>query len=120
MTSASRTTNAPVPERIGERYAVSALLGRGGMAQVYRAVDTASAREVALKQLLLPDDATTRADLAALFEREFHTLAQLSHPRVIEVYDYGVTPTGPYYTMELLDGGDLRERSPMPWREACA
>ena len=50
--------------------------------------------------------------MVALFEREFHALAQLSHPRVIEVYDYGVDETGPYYTMELLDGGDLRAPSP--------
>ena len=50
--------------------------------------------------------------MVALFEREFHALAQLSHPRVIEVYDYGVDETGPYYTMELLDGGDLRARAP--------
>jgi serine/threonine-protein kinase len=39
---------------------------------------------------------------------------------VIEVYDYGVdAQAGPYYTTELLDGGDLRDRSPLPWREAC-
>src|SRR5262249_42135781 len=38
----------------------------------------------------------------------------------IEVYDYGVDDGNAYYTMELLDGKDLRERSPMPWRQACA
>jgi len=58
--------------------------------------------------------------LCALFEREFHLLAQLSHPRVIEVYDYGIEDGRPYYTMELLDGGDLRELSPLPWRRVCA
>ena len=46
----------------------------------------------------------------ALLEREYHTLAQLAHPRIIEVYDYGVDEHGPYYTMELLDGADLDKR----------
>ena len=44
----------------------------------------------------------------ALFEREFHLLAQLAHPRGIEVYDYGIDAGRPYYTRELLDGGDVR------------
>jgi len=57
--------------------------------------------------------------LAALFEREFHTLSDLSHPHIIEVYDYGVDASGPFYTMELLEGQDLRERTPLSWREAC-
>ena len=39
---------------------------------------------------------------------------------VIEVYDYGIDDRTPYYTMELLDGGDLRERSPLPWRDVCS
>ena len=87
------------------------------MARVYRVTDTTSSRELALKQLTAADDKLDGA--AALFEREFHTLAQLTHPRVIAVYDYGVDTSGPYYTMELLDGGDLREQSPLPWRETC-
>ena len=49
--------------------------------------------------------------LEALFEREYHTLAQLTHPRIIEVYDYGLTDAGPYYTMELLDGRPARARA---------
>ncbi len=108
------------PGHIGARYEVGALLGRGGMATVYRVTDTATQRPMALKQLSMPDDLSRRKEMISLFEREFHALAQLSHPRVIEVYDYGVDETAPYYTMELLDGGDLRERSPLPWRDACA
>ena len=108
------------PGHIGARYEVGALLGRGGMATVYRVTDTTTQRLMALKQLSMPDDLSRRREMVALFEREFHALAELSHPRVIEVYDYGVDETAPYYTMELLDGGDLRERSPLPWRQACA
>jgi tetratricopeptide (TPR) repeat protein len=66
-----------------------------------------------------PYAAEARAHAVQLFEREFDTLSQLVHPRIIEVYDYHRDHQGPYYTMELLDGGDLRERSPVPWREAC-
>ncbi|HEX4336156.1 MAG TPA: serine/threonine-protein kinase [Polyangiaceae bacterium] len=108
------------PQRIGARYDVHEVLGRGGMAVVYRATDTMDGRQVALKQLTLPPRPREAALAASLFEREFHTLAELSHPRIIEVYDYGIAPDGAYYTMELLDGGDLRDRSPVPWREACA
>jgi AraC-like DNA-binding protein len=112
--------DGPHAQRIANRYEVHELLGRGGMASVYRVTDVATGRQAALKQLLVPDEVEQRAGYAALFEREFHTLAELCHPRVIAVYDYGVSPdTGPYYTMELLDGGDLRERAPLPWREAC-
>jgi hypothetical protein len=110
--------DAGIPARIGERYHVQALLGRGGMAAVYRVVD--GEREVALKQLQLPDNARNRAAIERLFEQEFRTLAELDHPRVIRVYDYGCTPAGAYYTMELLDGGSLTDCAPLPWREACA
>jgi len=109
-----------LPERIGGRYLVKEELGRGGMAVVYRVVDAASGRELALKQLALaPSDRRFR-EQAAAFEREYHTLVQLSHPRIIEVHDFGSDDAGRYYTMELLEGGDLRERSPLPWQEACA
>jgi hypothetical protein len=100
---------------IAGRYRVEGTLGSGGMARVYRVTDNASGRDLALKLLFVSTPAVT-----ALFEREFHTLIQLSHPRVIEVYDFGVDRQGSFYTMELLDGGDLRERSPCNWRVACA
>ncbi len=119
MGSQVDVTASAHPAQIGVRYQVDALLGRGGMATVYRVTDTATARRMALKQLALPVEPSRRGEMIALFEREFHALAQLSHPQVIEVYDYGVDEAGPYYTMELLDGGDLRARAPLPWRQAC-
>jgi serine/threonine-protein kinase len=105
-----------LPARIAG-YAVRGELGRGGMARVYHVVDERSGRELALKQLCLTTE--HKPELAPMFEREFHTLAQLRHPSVIEVYDYGIAQDGPYYTMQLLDGGDLRGQSPLPWRQAC-
>jgi hypothetical protein len=88
------------------------------MASVYRVTDSLSGKQLALKQLLAARTAQSET-VVALFEREFHTLRELSHPRVIAVYDYGVDAGGPYYTMELLDGGDLLARAPVPWRELC-
>ena len=89
------------------------------MAVVYKVCDTSTGRDLALKQLKLREDAGRQQKIIELFEREFHTLTHLSHPRVVEVYDYGVDESGNYYTMELLDGGDLRELSPVDWRKAC-
>jgi serine/threonine-protein kinase len=120
MASQLDVTPGAHPAQIGARYRVDALLGRGGMATVYRVTDAATGRQMALKQLAMPQEPSRRSEMVALFEREFHALAQLSHPQVIEVYDYGVDETGPYYTMELLDGGDLRSRAPLPWRQACS
>jgi hypothetical protein len=104
-------------ELVAGRYRPSSLLGQGGLASVYRAHDLSTGREIALKQLIAAD---ASARVRALFEREFVTLAQLQHPHVIAVYDYGVEPSGlPYYTMELLDGDDLRDCAPLPWRDTC-
>jgi hypothetical protein len=110
---------APVPEQIGTRYTVLERLGQGGMAVVYRVRDTGRDAEVALKQLIVADDPERRRKINALFEREFYVLAQLSHPSVVQVYDFGLDAAGPYYTMELLDGGDLNGRAPLPFRTCC-
>src|SRR4051794_7392146 len=107
---ASDNSSVAVRASIGTRYQLEELLGRGGMACVHRALDVASGQRVALKQLVTEPGAAPEESAAALFEREFHTLVQLRHPHVISVYDYGLLEDGsPYYTMELLDGGDLRE-----------
>src|SRR5688572_32555391 len=87
------------------------------MAVVYRAHDEAAGRDVVLRRLR--PELRERTDVAQLFQREYHTLAQIRHPRIIEVYEYGVDQGGPYYTMELLDGQDLRELAPVPWADAC-
>jgi tetratricopeptide (TPR) repeat protein len=85
------------------------------MASVWRARDVTTQRHVALKMML----ATKGATHLALFEREFHALAALKHPNIVEVYDYGVDSRGPHYAMELLAGNDLSGCAPMAWREAC-
>ncbi len=85
------------------------------MGAVYRAFDLTSGAELALKTLELGDDKAR-----ALFEREYCTLASLEHPRVIEVYDFGIAEDGRrFYTMELLPGEDLAKLAPMPVKAAC-
>src|SRR5262249_2552198 len=79
----------------------------------------ASGRIVAFKQLSSALLGKKRRTIEALFEREYHTLVRLKHPRIIEVYDYGLTDAGPYYTMELLDGQDLQQLAPLPYKDVC-
>ena len=75
------------PRRLGGRYELGQVLGRGGMAEVYLAHDTRLGRTVAVK--------TLRADLArdpsfqARFRREAQSAASLNHPAIVAVYDTG-------------------------------
>lgn len=105
--------------RIGERYRVLGSLGHGGAALVYRVRDERLEREVALKTLKPLDDAGDKRTqlVRSSFEREFQVLQQLSHPRIVQVFDYGYDGDIPYYTMELLRGQTLSERLPVSIRE---
>jgi tetratricopeptide (TPR) repeat protein len=106
------------PGAVAGRYRIEAILGRGGMGQVLRALDLVTDQLVALKRFALPSD---KQDEQLRFRHEFHTLARLRHPRIVEVHDYGVDDRNrPFYTMELLDGRDFSELAPVPWRRACA
>jgi serine/threonine protein kinase len=106
-------------ERFADRYQVVRVQGKGGMATVYSVIDLTTKKKLALKRMQFQKDEEIKSIQIELFEREFHTLVQLAHPRVVEVYDYGIDETVPFYTMELLDGGDLRGLSPLPWKKAC-
>jgi tetratricopeptide (TPR) repeat protein len=85
------------------------------MGAVFSALDTATGQQVALKRLSPDAPAAARV----LFEREFCVLLSLRHPRIIEVYEYGLDEAGPFYTMELLEGSDLRELAPLPALSTC-
>ncbi|MEU6483409.1 Stk1 family PASTA domain-containing Ser/Thr kinase [Streptomyces sp. NPDC046887] len=99
------------PRRLGGRYELGSVLGRGGMAEVYLAHDTRLGRTVAVK--------TLRADLArdpsfqARFRREAQSAASLNHPAIVAVYDTGEDYVDnisiPYIVMEYVDGSTLRE-----------
>lgn len=108
MPSASHRTES-------QRFRVKTELARGGMGAVFLAYDASTGRDIALKRLL----PGAPAKVAGLFEREFHILSSLKHPRIIDVYEYGIDDTGPFYTMELLPGSDLREMAPVEVSAAC-
>src|SRR5688500_1235933 len=103
----------PPGMEVGGSYTVTSLLGSGGAASVYGVDDAISGERRALKRLVQQPDARRQRRATQLFEREFHTLAQLAHPRIVSVFDYAVDDDGPYYTMELLDGGDLHKLAPV-------
>src|SRR5271157_1884090 len=88
-----------------ERYRIVALLGRGGMGEVYRAEDLKLGNVVALK--FLP--ASIQNDTAALagFHAEVRNARQVSHPNVCRVYDIGEVNGQHFLTMEYIDGEDL-------------
>src|SRR5215210_4797967 len=89
---------------LAERYELADVLGRGGMADVYRARDRVLAREVAVK--LLRD--TTRNETDRLrFTAEARTLAGLNHPGVVIILDAGISTEQPFLVMELVEGPTL-------------
>ena len=113
---ASGTRDSPAERRrIAGRYTLEAELAVGGMGAVYRVRDETTGKVLALKRLL-PKQAKR---LRSCFARSFTRWSCLRHPRIIEVYDYGVSDERPYYTMELLDGVDLRALAPLSFRQAC-
>jgi serine/threonine protein kinase len=115
--SEAASTSDPAP--IAGRYSIIGRIGAGGAGVVYRVRDEVSGRLVAFKQLLTAKAGKRKRTMEALFEREYHTLVRLKHPRIIEVYDYGVAPDGPYYTMELLEGSDLGQLPRLPHGDVC-
>jgi hypothetical protein len=116
---ATEEASASEPIHAAGRYTLTHRIGAGGAGVVYRAFDDVSGRVIAFKQLLSAKAGRRAATMAALFEREYRTLVRLKHPRIIEVYDYGVTPQGPYYTMELLEGSDLGRLGRLPYGDVC-
>jgi eukaryotic-like serine/threonine-protein kinase len=102
---------AEQPRRLGGRYELGSVLGRGGMAEVFMARDTRLGRTVAVK--------TLRADLSrdptfqARFRREAQSAASLNHPAIVAIYDTGEDfengVSVPYIVMEYADGSTLRD-----------
>jgi serine/threonine protein kinase len=88
-----------------DHFEIQALLGEGGMGSVYRAVDTNLDREVALKVLKL--SLSGNADECEKLEREARTTAQINHPHIIKIFDFGRSQGQFYIAMELIGGGSL-------------
>ncbi len=100
----------PTPEELAKllpQYRIESLLGRGGMGAVYKGVQAALERPVAIK--LLPAELAGDGDFLVRFQREARTLAKLQHPGIVTVHDFGQTSEGHlYFVMEFVDGTDLQ------------
>jgi serine/threonine protein kinase len=116
------SANSVAADRVGGRYRLGEVIGRGGMASVYTAKDLNLGRDVALK-LFAPQSADP--DELRRQEAEIELLATLNHPSLVTLFDAGVDnripdEPRPFLTMELVDGQDLRTRirhSPLPLNE---
>ena len=98
---------------LGGRYQLDQVIGRGGMAEVWRARDLRLERDVAVKRLRI--DLASDPTFQARFRREAQSAAGLNHPNIVAVYDTGEERDGasevsvPYIVMELVEGVTLRE-----------
>ena len=90
---------------VAGRYRIIALLGKGGMGEVYRADDLTLGQPVALK--FLPDEAARDQGLLERFKNEVRIARRVSHPNVCRVYDVGDVEGHTFFTMEYVDGEDL-------------
>ena len=109
-----------VGSRLGH-YDVTALIGEGGMGQVYQATDTKLNRQVALK--ILPEAFATDPERLARFEREATVLASLNHPNIEHIYGLEEAEGQKALVLELIEGPTLTDRiaqGPIPVEEARA
>jgi predicted ATPase/predicted Ser/Thr protein kinase len=105
--------------RLG-RYEIRALLGAGGMGDVFQAYDTQLERSVAIK--LLPAEFTENADRLRRFMQEAKAASALNHPNIITIHEIGEDEVGRFIVMELIEGRTLREvianeRPPLEWKK---
>jgi serine/threonine protein kinase len=109
------TQAVPAAAVLGGRYRLDELVGRGGTAEVWKATDTSLDRVVAVKLVTAAHD-----ESSARAADEARTLAKLSHPALVQVYDAGTDGSGrPWVVMEFVDGETLADairRGPLPVR----
>ncbi len=91
-----------------DRYAIGAPLGRGGMGVVCHAVDRATGRTVALKRLAMGHG--DEDGFRARFTREVRAMARIHHPNVVGIHASGEDAAGPWFAMDLCEGGSLADR----------
>src|ERR671921_220471 len=99
--------NLPPKTQLG-RYEIRALLGAGGMGEVYLAHDTSLNRKVALK--VLPAELAANQDRMRRFKQEATAAASLNHPNIAHIYEIGETNGLNFIAMEYVDGMTLRHR----------
>src|SRR6516164_5420364 len=112
-----------MPLTIGSQlgsHEITALLGKGGMGEVYRARDTKLKREVAIK--ILPDEFSRDPERVARFQLEAEVLASLNHPNIAAIYDLEEANGSRFLVLELVEGDTLadilKKRGALPVDEA--
>ncbi|MPZ18971.1 MAG: protein kinase [Luteitalea sp.] len=91
------------PDLIAQKFRIKSLLGRGGMGEVYLALDeTLGARRVALKLLRIDEE-----EMRKRFEQEARAAANLQHRNIVTIYEYGQHRGQPYIAMEFISGATL-------------
>jgi len=111
--------NGFIGRQLGQ-YEIQAELGRGGMSRVYRAYQPRLHRYVAIK--VIATGIATQPNFRQRFEQEAQAVAQLSHPNIVAVYDFGEEEDIVYLVMQYVAGGTLKQRlgRPLPVSEATA
>ena len=107
-----------VGHRLGP-YEIVRPLGKGGMGEIYEALDRRLARTVAVK--LLPAHVSRDAGAVERFRREARAASALNHPHIVTIYDIGESERGLFIAMELIEGRTLREigREPVRASDIC-
>lgn len=105
---------------LSNRYLIVKHIGKGGMADVYIAIDTVLNREVAIK--ILKGDLSNDKIALERFRREANASTCLSHPNIVDIYDVGDDGLNHYIVMEYIKGCTLKQliqkRGPLPYKEA--
>ena len=91
------------------RYKILDVIGRGAMGIVYKAVDPAIDRVVAIKTINLSLDKEELAEYEARFQQEIKAAGRLNHPNIVTIYDVGKTDQVAYMAMEFLEGNELKD-----------
>lgn len=105
---------------LDDRYEMLEVIGTGGMAVIYKALDTRLNRYVAIK--VLRDEVAQDPELHADFTNESQAIAKLSHPNIVAVYDVSSSDMADYIVMELIEGITLKQyiqrRGALSWKES--
>ncbi len=107
-------------KRLDKRYEIRELIGTGGMSVVYSAFDILEKRLVAIK--ILKDEFLNNQDFMRRFKNESRTIAMLSHPNIVKVFDVSLGDKIQYIVMEYVDGITLKEfiskKEKVKWKDA--
>lgn len=109
-----------IGRKLDGRYEITELIGVGGMADVYKAIDVMENRTVAVK--ILKDEFSNSEEFLRRFRNESKAIALLSHPNIVKIYDVGFTDEIQFIVMEYIDGITLKEfidqQGVLRWKDA--